>query len=216
VSAGGALWRRKLPLLAAAALFAGGNLALFLTYRSSTHTRREALEARRDDLKRSVAAREAEAARLSTQKERLGGVSTAMEEFYGRRIGTQRATLAAVVADVHDKLREAGVTTTQISYATAPMQKLPLEQMKIALPVRCDYARFKRLLRAFESGRRWIAVRTVSIQRDGEQPGSVIVQLELVTYFNQDEDGGAAAPSAPGKPSPSRAASGAVPARRAG
>ncbi|MFY9550849.1 MAG: hypothetical protein WAU32_06835 [Thermoanaerobaculia bacterium] len=215
MSARRTLLRRRLPLLAAAALFAGGNLALFLTYRSSTHTRREALEARRDDLKRSVAAREGEAAHLSTQKERLGGVSAAMGEFYGRRIGTQRATLAAVVADVHEKLREAGVTTTQISYATSRMQKLPLEQMKIVLPVKCDYARFKRLLRAFESSRRWIAVRTVSIQRDGEQPGAVIVQLELVTYFAEGEDGGPAAPKGPGKPPPPKAA-GAVPARRAG
>jgi Tfp pilus assembly protein PilO len=216
VSARHTVWRRRLPLLLAAVLFAGGNLALFLTYRSSTQTRRVALENRRDELKRTVGEHEEEAERLSTQKERLGGVSAAMEEFYGRRIGTQRATLAAVIAEVHETLREAGVTTTQISYAMTPVEKLPLEQMKILLPVKCDYARFKRLLRAFETGRRWISVRTVTIQRDAEQPGSVSVQLELVTYFSQDEAEGPAAPRTPGKPAPAKASSGAVPARRAG
>jgi hypothetical protein len=59
---------------------------------------------RRDELKRSVEAREAEATRLSGQRERLSGVSEAMEEFYGRRIGTQEETLASLVADLHAAL----------------------------------------------------------------------------------------------------------------
>jgi Tfp pilus assembly protein PilO len=209
-------WRRRLPLLAAAVLFAGGNLAVFLTYRSSTQSRREALEARREALTTSVTQREEEAAHLTSQKARLGGVSAAMEEFYGHRIGTQRATLAAVVADIHEKLNDVGVTTNQISYSTSAMQKLPLEQMKIQLAVRCDYSRFKRLLRAFESGRRWIVVRTVSIQRDTERPGSVLVQLELVTYFTQGEGAEPSTPSGPGKPAPAKPAPGAVAARRTG
>jgi Tfp pilus assembly protein PilO len=209
-------WRRKLPLLGAAVLFAGGNLVVFLTYRSSTQSRREALEARREALTTSVTQREEEAAHLTSQKARLGGVSAAMEEFYGHRIGTQRATLAAVVADIHEKLNDVGVTSNQIAYSTSPMAKLPLDQMKIQLAVKCDYSRFKRLLRAFESGRRWIVVRTVSIQRDTEHPGSVAVQLELVTYFTQGEGAEPATPLGPGKPAPAKPAPGAVAARRSG
>jgi len=217
MSARRSAWRRRLPLLSVAAIFAVANLAVFLTYRSSTQSRREALEARRDALTTSVTQREEEAARLATQKARLGGVSEAMEKFYGHRIGTQRATLASVVADIHEKLNEVGVTTTQISYATAPMQKLPLEQMKIQLPIKCDYSRFKRLLRAFETSRRWIAVRTVAIQRDNERPGAVSVQLELVTYFTQAEGAEPPTPGGPGKPAPAKPATpGAIAARRTG
>lgn len=213
MSARRSVWLRRLPLLLTALLFAGGNLALYLTYRSSTHVRREALEGRRDELKRSVEAREAEAEKLSAQRERLSGVSAAMEEFYGRRIGSQRDTLAGVVAKVHALLEEAGVTTTQISYSTAEVTKLPLSQMKVVFPIRCDYARFKRLLKAMETGRSWIAVRSVSIQRDGEQAGQVQVQIELVTYFSEP----GAAPSVPGKTEkPGRQAGGAVAARRTG
>jgi len=199
---------RKIPLIAAALLFAGGNFAFFLAYRSGTHTRRAALEARRDELKRTVEAGEAEAARVSAQKDRLGGVSAAMEEFYGRRIGTEREGLAPVVDEIHAILRDNGVAAPQISYTTAPLPKLPLLQMRIAFTVRSDYARFKQLLRAFEASRRWIVVKDVAINRDPERPGSVQVQLNLVTYFSEDA-------ATPGQPADG-AGKGALAARRAG
>lgn len=181
------LWRRQLPLLAAAALFAGGNLAFFLTYRSGWQTRREALEARRDELRRSAQVREKEAEKLVSQRDRLSGVSDAIEEFYGHRIGPERDTLAGIVGEVHAVLKTVGVSTPQISYTTQAVAKLPLTSMKISFSAKCDYTRFKRLLRAFEVDRRWIAVRGISITRDPEGPGAVTVQLELATYFAEPE-----------------------------
>jgi Tfp pilus assembly protein PilO len=182
------LWRRQLPLLAVSSLFAIGNFVFFLTYRSGWQTRREALEGRRDELRHSVQARETEAEKLSTQRERLSDVSSAIEEFYGHRIGPERDTLSGVVGEIHSVLKQVGVSTPQISYSTSPVAKLRLTQMRISFAARCDYARFKRLLRAFETNRRWIAVRGISISRDAEQSGSVTVQLELMTYFAEAED----------------------------
>jgi Tfp pilus assembly protein PilO len=176
---------RRFALPAAAGLFAAANLVFFLTYRSTFQERRGALEARREELKRSVHEQETEARRLETQRERLNGVSTAIDEFYGKRIGSQRETLAAIVDDLHAALKEAGVTTGQISYTTAAVEKLPLTQMRIGFSIRCDYDRFKRLLELFETGPRWLVVRGVGISRDNEVPGSVQVQLELVTYFSE-------------------------------
>ena len=178
-----AAWRRRLPALAAAFLFAAANLAFFVVYGSGAHTRRDALEARRMALAHTVAEAEAEAGRLTAQKERLSGVSEAMEEFYGHRIGSQRETLAGVVDDLHAALKQAGVATNQISYSTATDKSLPLVAMRIAFPVRCDYPRFKKLLHEFEASRRWMAVRGVTISRDTEQPGAVQVQFDMVTYF---------------------------------
>ncbi len=205
-------WNRRLPLAAAALVFAAGNLVFFLAYRSSTHERRAGLEARRDELQRTVEAREAEATRLSGQRERLSGVSEAIEEFYVRRIGRQEETLAALVADLHAALKESGIEANQISYSTTPVSKLPLARMKIVFPVKCDYARFKKLLKSFETGRRWIAVESVAIRRDTEQPGAVNVQMELVTYF-ADRDGAAPPPLEQPPAAPSR---GVVPAARSG
>lgn len=199
---------RKLPLVLAALLFAGGNFAFFLAYRSGAHTRREALEARRDELKRTVEAGEAEAERVAAQKDRLGDVSSAIEKFYGQRVGTEREGLAPMVAEIHAILKEAGVAAPQISYTTAVVAKLPLEQMRIAFTVRCDYPRFKQLLRGFEASRQWIVVKGIAINRDGERPGSVQVQLDLVTYFSE----GAGVPEKPADGT----AQGAVAARKAG
>lgn len=203
-----ALQGRKLPLVLAALLFAGGNFAFFLAYRSGAHTRREALEARRDELKRTVEAGEAEAARVAAQKDRLGGVSSAIEKFYGQRVGAEREGLAPMVAEIHAILKEAGVAAPQISYTMAAVAKLPLEQMRIAFTVRCDYPRFKQLLRGFEASRQWIVVKGIAINRDGDRPGSVQVQLDLVTYFSE----GAGAPEKPADGT----AQGAVAARKAG
>lgn len=179
------LWRRQLPLLAAATLFAAGNLGFFLVYRSGWQTRRESLEARREELRHTAETKEAEAAKLGAQRERLSGVSSAIDEFYSHRIGPERETLAAIVAELHGVLKDVGVTVPTISYSTATVTKLPLTQMKISFSIKCDYPRFKRLLRAFETNKRWIAVRSIAIARDSEQPGSVTVQLELVTYFSE-------------------------------
>jgi hypothetical protein len=202
------MWRRRLPIVAAAGLFAVANLGVFLAYRTSTNTRRQALETRREDLKRAVAAGEAEAAKVSVQKDRLGGVSAAMDEFYGHRIGTEKETLAAIVAELHRILKETNVSVPQISYGVSAVPKLPLIQMRVGFSVKCDYARFKKLLHGFESSRSWLVVRDVSISRDAE-PGSVQVQLDLITYF-ADSD------LAPGKPKTDAGARGVVPARKVG
>ena len=175
----------RLPLVVAALVFAGANVAFFLTYRSGFAERRATLESRRDELQKNVETAEKEATRVAGQKERLGGVSAAIEEFYGHRIGTERETLAPVVAEIHDILKDVGVSAPQISYTTAAMQKLPLSEMHIVFTVRCDYSRFKRLLHEFETSRKWLAVRDVGITRDSERPGSVQVQLGITTYFTE-------------------------------
>jgi len=175
----------RLPLVLAALAFAGANVAFFLTYRSGFAERRAALEARRDQMQKDVENAEKEATRVAGQRERLGGVSAAIEEFYGHRIGTERETLAPVVAEIHEILKEVGVPAPQISYTTAPLPKLPLSEMRIVFTARCDYPRFKRLLREFETSPKWLAVRDVGISRDPERSGSVQVQLGLITYFSE-------------------------------
>ncbi len=208
-------WNRRLPLALGALVFAAANLVIFLGYRSSTNERRTALEARRDELARTVASREAEADQLAVQNERLSGVSEAMAEFYGNRIGTQEETLATLVADLHAALKDAGIEANQVSYATTPVVKLPLTRMTITFPVKSDYGRFKRLLQIFETGKRWIAVESVSIRRDSDQPGSVYVQMELATYFADRVSSPPAAKSpAPPSGAPASPARGAVPAAR--
>lgn len=181
------VWRKRAGLLIVAALFLLSNLGFLLGSRSIRAARKQALEERRAGLTSEVAAREAEAKKLVEQRDRLAQVSSAIEEFYGRRVGSRRETLAPLVEEVHAVMRQAGVSPSSISYATAPVQNLSLWQMSIGFSFQSDYARFKRLLRAFEVNRRWIVVREVSLSRDSEVPGEVQVRLVLGTYFSSDE-----------------------------
>lgn len=181
------LWRQRAGLLAAAGLFLIANVGFLVGARSITAARREALEEQRAALTADVAAKEAEAARLEGQRSRLAKVSTVIDEFYGRRVGSRRATLAPIVDEIHTVLQKNGVSPVTISYGTSPLKSLPLSQMVIEFGFNSDYARFKRLLGSFESDRRWIVVRDITLARSSGAPGEVLVHMELATYFAEEE-----------------------------
>ncbi|HTD53164.1 MAG TPA: hypothetical protein VK780_09080 [Thermoanaerobaculia bacterium] len=181
--AGQNIWRRRAGLLALATLLAAGNLAFFIWYRSTMRDRERALLARRSQLAQEVDAAQADAARLSGQRDRLSQVSSAITEFYAKRVGSRREALAPLVEELHAVFRRVGVNPAQISYSVAPMADLPLTEMRIGFSFRNDYAKFKQLLGAFESDRRWIVVRDVALSRDTEFPGGVQVRVQLSTYF---------------------------------
>ncbi len=182
------VWARHAGLLVASGIFLVANLAFYFAYGSTTRTREEALKNRRAALEREVVSAEAEAARLSGQRDRLARVSSAIEEFYGRRVGPRRQTLAPVVEEIHDVLARGGVSPTQISYSRAPVADLLLSQMLVSFGFRSDYAKFKRLLHLFETNRRWLIVRETSLNRDTATPGSVEVRMAIATYFSGAEE----------------------------
>jgi Tfp pilus assembly protein PilO len=180
------IWRQRAGLLVVALLFLIANVGFLLGARSITSARRAALEEQRASLRHEVTAREAEAAKLEGERSRLARVSTVIDEFYGRRVGSRRATLAPIVEEIHAVMQKSGVSPTTITYGTSPLKNVPLSEMVIGFTFNSDYARFKRLLAAFESNRRWIVVREVSLSR-AETPGEVQVHMQLATYF-ADED----------------------------
>jgi len=196
------IWARRGIWLAVSGLLLAGNLAFFLWYRSTMRQRQEALESRRASLAKEVEAIEADAARLGRQRGHLLQVSEALDEFYGRRVGPPRETLAPRIDELHAILRRIGISPGDIRYASAPVKDLPLSELKISFGFRNDYDRFKKLLAAFESSRQWIAVRQVALSRDQEAAGTVQVRMELSTYFLEPEKPvvRAAASTTPGRP----------------
>ena len=192
------IWRQRAGLLVVAALFLIANVGFLVGARSITTARRESLEEQRAALTQDVTAREAEAAKLEEQRSRLARVSTVLDQFYGQRVGSRRATLAPVVEEIHLVMQRNSVSPTSISYTTSALRNLPLSQMLISFNFNSDYPRFKRLLAAFESNRRWIVVRDISLSRVPENPGEVQVRMMLATYFA--DEGKIPAPTAPLSP----------------
>jgi hypothetical protein len=181
------VWRQRAGLLTVAGLLLLANLGFLIGSRSIRMARKQALEERRASLTAEVAAKEAEARKLMDQKDRLARVSSVIEDFYGRRVGSRRATLAPIVDEVHSVIRKIGVAPTSIGYSSSVVKGLPLSQMTINFSFKSDYARFKRLLYAFEMNPRWIVVREVALSRDAEGSGEVQVHLVLGTYFTTEE-----------------------------
>jgi Tfp pilus assembly protein PilO len=198
-------WRRHAVLLGAAAAFFSANLVFDLWYRSTTSVRAEALKQERSALAAQVVGKEREAAQLVAQRERIAGVSQAIQEFYGHRVGRHRETLAPLVNDMHDIFRAVKIFPAQISYATSPVENLSLTEMRVSFGYATDYSTFKRLLAAIESGSRWIVVRQFGLTRDPSSPSTVQMRMVLSTYFAEEKE--------PGR-SPARRASGSGPVRR--
>jgi hypothetical protein len=182
-------------ILLLAGLFLAGNLGFLLWYRSTAQERKTGMGRRRDALAQEVETREKEAEVLATQRDRLSNVSAAIDEFYGKRIGTSRETLASVVVEVHSLLSKAGITPQQVSYSTRPLANLPLTEMVITFGFRNDYNQLKQLLASIESDRRWIVTRDVGLSRDKDLPGAVQVHMSLVTYFTREGETPAPRPS---------------------
>ena len=182
------IWTRRAGLLAVAGAILAANLAFFLWYRATARDRANSLEARRVALERDVEARETEQSKLAGQRDRLAQVSSAINDFYEHRVGAQRKMLAVVVDEIHAVLKNARVSATDISYASVPLQALPLTEMRVSFGFKGDYARFKQLLSAFEADRRWIVVRGIGITRIPDVPGAVQVHIALATYFSREPE----------------------------
>lgn len=184
----GGIWAKRAPLLILAGAVLAGNLGFFLWYRATARDRATSLEARRAALQRDVEARETELSKIAAQRDRLAQVSTAINEFYEHRVGSQRKMLAVIVDEIHSVLKTVGVSPSDISYVTVPLQNPPLTEMRVTFGFKGEYAKFKQLLAAFEADKRWIVVRDIGINRVPEVPGTVAVHVTLMTYFSRESE----------------------------
>jgi Tfp pilus assembly protein PilO len=184
---GGRIWAKRAGLLAVAGVLLIGNLGFFVWYRGTARDRREALEQRRAALEKQVETKEQEAKKLAADRKRLSEVRLALDKFYGQSVGMRRETLAAFIDELHTVLQRVGVSPAQIGYATSVVKDPPISQMLVSFNFKGDYSKFKKLLEAFQTDRKWIAVREIGLSRDDEVPGGVHVNLVLVTYFSGEE-----------------------------
>jgi Tfp pilus assembly protein PilO len=184
---GGRIWAKRAGLLAAAGVLLLGNLGFFVWYRGTARDRREAMEQRRAGLEKQLQTKEQEAKKLASDRERLSEVRLALDKFYGQSVGLSRETLAGFVDELHIVLKRVGVSPAQIGYSTSVVKDPPISQMLVSFSFKGDYGKFKKLLEALQTDRKWIAIREIGLSRDEEVPGSVQVRLTLVTYFSGEE-----------------------------
>src|SRR5262249_587189 len=135
--------------------------------------------------------KEQEARRLVAQRDRIAGVAEAIQEFYGKRVGGRRETLAPVVDEMHGVFQKVGVFPSQISYSTRPVASLSLTEMLVSFGYSTDYPTFKKLLTAIETDPRWFVVRQFALNRDAQTTNAVQMHIVLGTYFAEAREAGA-------------------------
>lgn len=187
MTTGRGIWAKRAGLLAVAGLLLTANLGFFLWYRATARDRREALEQRRAALEHEVQTKEKEAKKLSDDSKRLTEVRSALDRFYSHSVGLRRETLAGFVDEIHAVLKRVGISPSQISYSTSVVPDPPISQMVVSFSFKGDYGKFKNLLEALQTNRKWMAVRDIGLSDDLDVPGGVLVRLTLVTYFSGEE-----------------------------
>jgi Tfp pilus assembly protein PilO len=179
-----AAWRERRWIVLPALAFFAGNLVFFLAGRAVDASRQASLEESRKTAAEAAQAASRDLDEAREAKAHIASVERAAREFYGARIGTVNATMAATVEEIHQVCRRARVTPHQIAYDVAGIPDTPLSQMTVDFSVDGNYQTLRQLVRGFEEDPRWLVVREVDLSRRGETVGDGDVHLQLATYFS--------------------------------
>jgi Tfp pilus assembly protein PilO len=180
-----AAWRERRWIVLPALAFFVANLVFFLAGRAVDASRQASLEESRKTAAEAAQAASKELDQAREAKAHIASVEAAAREFYGARIGTVNATMAATVEEIHQVCRRARVTPHQISYSVAAIPDTPLTQMSIDFSVEGNYQTLRQLVRGFEEDPRWLVVRAVDLARRSETVGEGDVHLQVATYFSK-------------------------------
>jgi Tfp pilus assembly protein PilO len=177
-------WRERAWIVVPALAFFLLNCVFFVAGRTIDARRSEALDRELASARERRASAQTAREDAERQSGRVEGIERAIDEFYGKRLGTLNETMAAMVDEIHQVCRKSGVRPGQISYGINGRSGSPLTAMTISFSVTGDYDTLRRLLKSFEDDPRWFVVRTIQVVRKPESVGSTEISLTAVTYFH--------------------------------
>lgn len=182
MTAASSAWRSRLSLFAilgAVILLDAGVLVgyrLFYRQRFEGLRREEqALRSRRDEARAALL-------RVKATEERTAVLQRAVEEFFGKTIGTRRERLAVVLEEVYGLTRRTGMRPASVSYAEST--ETGAEAFRLSFSVEGRYVEVKRLLASFETSSQFFVVENVGVTLDAAQPDLLKVSLALARYFS--------------------------------
>lgn len=178
-------WRERIWIVGPVAAFFLINLAYFVGGRAVDASRAAALHRSRQEAEGHVAQARRELDSARKDAKHVEEVRSAAQEFYGQRIGTVDATMAATVAEIHRVCERNGLLPRSISYSLQKVGKAPLAEMNVGFSVAGDYGTLRRLIHGFENDPHWMVIRQITLARrtgaEGAAGGSI--QMSLTTYF---------------------------------
>ncbi|RME39981.1 MAG: hypothetical protein D6794_02970 [Deltaproteobacteria bacterium] len=179
----GALWRlnRWAPVLLVLLLLANAGLWLY----SSQKLEPELEQRERQFLalqKRMRQARKMESSGPSPREAFTRGQQD-LQRFLERVPDQKR--LSALIKELFDTARQAGLEIRAISYQPKPLPELGLVEYGLSFAVGGDYRQVKTFINLIEKSERIIVVNQVRLERGSKDEGRVRLSLQLTTYFRR-------------------------------
>jgi Tfp pilus assembly protein PilO len=176
-------WRRRLlPAVVALAVLNGLALVAWTLPRSL---------GRRNAVARTAAAR-AEVARerertlaLQLRSETIRANRADLERFYSSLAGSEKQDLLPTLRAIEELAKAPGLQPAARQVRRADVEKAPLEQVTVTLPIEGSYAELVGFLRGVERSPRFLTVDSVALRADPELGGAL--QVELSTYLRRPQ-----------------------------
>ena len=109
-----------------------------------------------------------------------------IEDFYESRLATERIRLTAVISEVKDLARRAGLEPGSISYPSEPVEKFDLSTRFMVFSVDGRYAQLRRLINFLELSDMFLVVNEISLSGHGNGE-SLRISLRLSTTFRGEQ-----------------------------
>ena len=183
-------WQRRRLWLPGAVLVVAALLAL-LGYRLAL-AGRVVLEAGEVSERREVLS-DLSARRRAAEEllKRARGNRAALDAMYADRLGEQSRRLTAVMLQVRQLARQAGLRGVQaFDYGDQPVEGLPLSRKSIGFSATGTYAQLRSFINLLELTESFLALEEIRV-RDSSQTGELELQVRLSTLFTDPSGVGA-------------------------
>ena len=186
MSRGPQLWWERRWLWLPAALFVLVGLLMLLGYELALAGRlglqAGAITSRQEELE------ELQKRRRETEAlvERARTTRSAIDELYGQRLGSEAARLTAVMLEVKQLARKAGLSGIEaINYADEAVKDLPLNKKSITFSAQGSYAQLRGFINLLELSPSFMSLDEIRVQ--GEEGGRLRLQVRLSTMFLEED-----------------------------
>ncbi|MFN7990094.1 MAG: GspMb/PilO family protein [Thermoanaerobaculia bacterium] len=175
-------FRDRKVLFAVLLVLLAADVAVLVSYRTFYGVRlrallseRDALVARRDEVRRA-----AEAAAASEKK--LFETQEALTTFFSETLGKREERIAPLLEEVYRTTREAGLRPDAISYSS--IDEPGTDALTMSFAVAGPYRDVKRLLAALEESKRFLVVERLALAGGAESdPEAVRITITFTNYF---------------------------------
>lgn len=185
----GEVWRKRLWLWLPATIFFGLNLVAWSYYHLGNFGNQVSQMERRLENLREQAAKLGEEEREGANLiERAATNRSRIEGLYGQRLATQSERLTAVIAEVRDLARQAGLEPSTVSYPEQDLEGFGLERKGFVFSVTGTYADLRKLINSLELTETFISLDEVGLSQDGGNSTRLRISLRLSTLFAAEEE----------------------------